>query len=348
MNCPLFSVILPVYNAQESIARCIESIEKQTCSDYELIVIDDGSSDLTGKKLKRLSERYFNIVVLRQKNAGVSCARNLGIENAKGKYIAFIDSDDRYHPEYLSKMQHVMEQSAEMAIAGFRLCRGGKPIYSVSYLVEGSSIISIDEYVQKMLRYHDEAYWGANWNKVYLNQIIQKNNIKFQDKVSIGEDLYFNILYLQYAGTIGVMNEALYDYEITTTDSLSKQKRKAIDYCKQYASISDEYKVLCEKNNLCSLEIQKLRNRFIAKAVFDTLAVEIFPGGSSENSVRVLNEQIRKLFRFKEINIKDWKTETVSGWIAYKVARRNDLFVYMCMKCIRCKRLIMKRIRQNG
>ena len=125
---PVISIIIPVYNSERYIHRCIDSILRQTYQDYELILVDDGSTDRSGEICKSYANEDNRIIVIYQKNAGVSSARNAGLAIAKGKYITFCDSDDELLPDYLAVMINEPEE-AELVIAGYRyIDENGKEI----------------------------------------------------------------------------------------------------------------------------------------------------------------------------------------------------------------------------
>lgn len=105
------TIIIPVYNRESTIEQTIESIENQTIKDFEILTVDDGSSDNSKNVIKKLMEKYRNIRYIYQENAGVSSARNTGIKNAKTKYISFLDSDDFYEEKFVEKMLNKIEEN---------------------------------------------------------------------------------------------------------------------------------------------------------------------------------------------------------------------------------------------
>lgn len=120
MSDPKISIIVPVYNVQEYLAGCLESILAQTFQDFEVICVDDGSTDESGSIAEEYAQKESRIHVIHQKNKGLSGARNTGLDKAKGKYVAFCDSDDYYHPEFLERMHEALETSGA-DVAGCQL-----------------------------------------------------------------------------------------------------------------------------------------------------------------------------------------------------------------------------------
>ena len=110
-NLPLISVIVPVYNGESYLRSCIDSIENQTYQRLEIIIINDGSTDSTGKVCVELKENYENIRIITMEDEGVSAARNAGLDLAKGALITFVDADDRIHPQMLQRLYGAMERT---------------------------------------------------------------------------------------------------------------------------------------------------------------------------------------------------------------------------------------------
>ena len=117
---PLISVIVPVYNGQDYLEKCIESIEAQTYENIEVLIINDGSTDATGQVCVSLKQRYSNISVITTEDEGVSAARNVGLDAAKGAYVTFVDADDRIRPKMLEALyQGMMDTGSDICGCGF-------------------------------------------------------------------------------------------------------------------------------------------------------------------------------------------------------------------------------------
>lgn len=157
--CPKFTVIIPVYNVAAYLAKCIDSVLKQEFKQYEVILIDDGSTDESGTICDKFAEQDKRIVVIHQKNKGLSAARNIGIENAKGEYILFLDSDDYWH------------DSSALNIIYSRLNVSNADILSFNYM---SFITNKKEYNRIMKRLNqnkDVLRWSKN-RKVQMLQLV--------------------------------------------------------------------------------------------------------------------------------------------------------------------------------
>lgn len=187
---PDISVIIPVYNAEKTIIRCVKSICKQSYQNIEIILIDDGSSDKSYEICKKLSYQDSRIHVYRQKNKGVSSARNNGINQAKGKYICFVDSDDWVDPDYVGILIKYMVPNGMSASGIYNNSnrRLNNPI-RVTYL-------SIDEAQISVLSL--KGIQGFPFGKLFDREVIEKFHIRFNEEITICEDLLFVITYLSH------------------------------------------------------------------------------------------------------------------------------------------------------
>ena len=214
------SIILPVYNAENIIDRTINTIEKQTYNKYELIIINDGSTDNTREICLKHSQKNNKIKYIEIENNGVSNARNLGISKAKGKYICFIDSDDEYDLKFIEKMiQHISDEKL-IVCAYDRINENNGNIREIK--VDKS--INTKPIKQQIEILQSNLLFNQVWNKIYLKKIIQESNIKFDKNLSIGEDYVFNIEYIKNIKNIEYIDEVLYKY-YTKTSGLSLLKR---------------------------------------------------------------------------------------------------------------------------
>ena len=164
------SIVVPAYNVESYIERCIGSIEKQTFSNYEVLLIDDGSTDSTGLICDNLQEKYSNIRVYHKNNGGLSDARNFGIKQSFSEYIVFIDSDDFLHKDYLKQLHSAMEMSkADIAVCSFKCCFDNEDV-----TMEDCNGLKITEYdsiaALKALILEDKMMNYA-WNKMYRREL---------------------------------------------------------------------------------------------------------------------------------------------------------------------------------
>lgn len=211
------SVIIPVYNAVDTIDRCIASLTSQVTQwNYELLFIDDGSKDNSLSLLQGWKHRDKRIRVFSQSNSGVSLARNLGLQNASGNYVAFVDSDDWVDPYYLESLRnHAMSEMPGLVIGGYYRIKDGHVISDF----QKEKMFYPDEYHRMM---DDRRMWhlGFPWGKLYEMSIIKEHNVKFEKDINYCEDLIFLFSYLKYSKYVSFIENCGYHYNLVGTQSL--------------------------------------------------------------------------------------------------------------------------------
>lgn len=213
MEYPKISVIVPIYNAEKYLRRCIDSILAQTFTDFELLLIDDGSSDKSGEICDEYAQKDLRVKAFHKKNGGVSSARNIGLTESYGEWISFIDSDDWVDADYL-KSYHNATKGTEMVIGQIKI-PGSNMSYRPIAVVEGSEMV---KYVFK----YSCLSQSAPFCKLYSNDIIKKNRLSFPQGIHNGEDGIFFTRYLNCIGKISVIDFCGYNYNITI-NSLSQR-----------------------------------------------------------------------------------------------------------------------------
>ena len=214
------TVIVPVYNAHATLRRCINSILNQTRSDFELILVDDGSQDDSFEICRFYASFDNRIKCYTQENAGVSSARNKGLEEATGKYICFVDADDEVEANYLSDL---MLQIPDRE-GNFLILQGLKRIsHTGSVIIEQFPEVCIgkSDFVSLFSRYNLSKY-GYPVSKLYIRQIIEHNHIRFRKEIIFSEDLIFMIDYLSCIDEVILSHETNYLY-YETEGSLTKR-----------------------------------------------------------------------------------------------------------------------------
>ncbi|RYE05253.1 MAG: glycosyltransferase family 2 protein [Rickettsiaceae bacterium] len=219
---PAFSIIIPVYNGQHVIERCIQSILKQTHEVFELIIIDDGSTDQTGRVCQEYHSQDKRIKYFKQVNGGVSSARNQGLDTAQNEYLLFVDADDYLLPNFLSNLSSSLIKNkldsktfifqdfiADITSAtgkkeSFKWCKFDYGQYDLAGAFEALSSINW-------------LNWGVPFAKVYRNSIIKSNAIRFNEKMTFREDLVFMLEYIAYVDIFIFDPTANYCYIIDNT-----------------------------------------------------------------------------------------------------------------------------------
>lgn len=307
------SVIVPVYNVEEYIEECLESIINQTLEDIEIIIVNDGTEDNSMKKIEKfLSDE--RIIVINKENGGLSSARNCGLEIAKGEYIAFIDSDDFIDKMMLEKMY----SSSEKADIVF------------SNIIEYNDIIKEKNFRKNYFPLENKIRKGefffnysdvVVWNKIYKNNFLKKFNIKFDEKI-IHEDIIFTFKTMFLADKVKWVNEYFYFYRINRSGSImsSLKKEKSLKSHKEILKQIEEFETFVKKENfermriflyneyyktyICHLEKKERSLSEIKK--FEKKLKEDYNNNFSKDEYKVLKEDITKLFKtklFYHINI---------------------------------------------
>ena len=205
---PIISVIIPAYNAEKYIDRCIESLVNQTINDYELLIINDGSTDSTLDICNKLSSKYRNIRVLNQKSKGASEARNYGMVNAIGDFIAFVDSDDFVEPNYLETLFNgIQKNNADLSVVTYT---NNRTFCKDKISFHDEKLVNAEETLN--LISCDIKYAGYLWNKLFRKDIIAKYCIKFDSHIKIWEDMLFCVEYSDHINKAFFIDAPLYHY----------------------------------------------------------------------------------------------------------------------------------------
>lgn len=219
-HIPLISIIIPVYNAEKYIEKCLSSILEQTVKNSEVICVNDGSEDNSENILKRLSKQDMRIKVINTKNYGVSSARNRGLELSLGKYITFVDSDDYIDQNMYSTMISAMEKE-----------KTNLAVCAIQDIGKTTELRSLENINSKFDFINEGILLASVTNKIFKKSIIDSNNLRFSENAHIGEDLDFAFRYLLAADSITFVNKPFYKYVKHGTNSVTdKNKRITIFY----------------------------------------------------------------------------------------------------------------------
>ncbi|MCM1231441.1 MAG: glycosyltransferase [Ruminococcus flavefaciens] len=237
----MVSIVIPVYQARNYIAGCVESILNQTYKNTEMILIDDGSDDGSEVLCDEYACKYNNILCIHQKNRGVSAARNVGIANARGEYILFVDSDDYIEPSYLENAVFYLENEyVDLYLCGYQnVSHNGKQKERKHYPPIKDVILNHDELAGMVMKLFNSRTLHAIGTKVYKKSIIEQYRILFNEKRMYYEDIYFCLNYLRYCNKIYIQKKIMYYYQSDIHNSLSKQKKNY-----NYVSVYKTYTVL--------------------------------------------------------------------------------------------------------
>jgi len=245
---PLFSIIIPVYNSQNTIRRTLLSVLNQTFSSYEVVVVNDGSRDDSAQILAEFAS-YPQITVLEQINAGVSAARNTGLLKARGDYVLFLDADDWVDDNFLMSFKLNLNawpaETVDLMVGHLNDDRIGK--------VSQAGFFSQHDipYVLGELEISDNI--GYLHNKCYRREIIDSLNLRFLEGISMSEDLLFNLKYFSCISNFLITPNAAYHYE-DTSGSLSKQKVQYSELKVRKQSLTALYDTIVDKYQASELD----------------------------------------------------------------------------------------------
>lgn len=275
------SIIVPVYNVEKYIEDCIKSILAQTFDDFELILIDDGSTDSSYSICYTYSKSNKKIKLLKKENGGVSSARNLGLEQATGEYIAFIDSDDYVAPNYLENLISSIEPKTEFVFSGLRYFAFGKE----------QDNVHLEHYSWNLMQEHDflnflqQPLQTSPCAKLYLHSVIKDNNLRFDKSLSYAEDKDFNLKFFRHISNAVSISYSGYFYRQDVEGSLTKKKHEKVF---QYKCLHWEMKrEICLKRHFNSVKV----HTSLVNELFNIVNDEIVSKAQNSSSLFVINKE---------------------------------------------------------
>ncbi len=231
---PVISVIIPVYNSEKYLEKCVNSVLSQTERDLEMILVDDGSRDGSAGLCDSLAEKNGRIKVIHKENGGVSSARNAGLAEASGEYVAFIDSDDWIEPDmYRSMLRAARENGSDVVMcdAVKEYCDNNE-LFTQAIRAGGYNRGDLlKEYFPKLIMQSTLTYPPAtsNWLLLIKNELIRKNHLSYPSGIRISEDLFFGACVMYHANSFCYLKgEAYYHYFVANNSSSTKKADVAL------------------------------------------------------------------------------------------------------------------------
>lgn len=217
----MVSIIIPVYNAEKTLRRCVESVLNQGFQEFELILVDDGSTDSSGRLCDEFKEKDSRVQVIHKENSGVSDARNAAIDAAKGNYIQFLDSDDWITPDATSLMVRAAEENGcDMVITDFYRVVGDRVSHKGD--IDKGGVLTLEEFAAFMMENPADFYYGVLWNKLFKREIVEACGLRMDKTISWCEDFMFNLEYLRHVKNVYALRVPIY-YYVKTKGSLVSQ-----------------------------------------------------------------------------------------------------------------------------
>lgn len=285
---PTVSIIVPVYNAEKTIGRCIDSILGQQYTDFELLLVDDGSKDGSGAICDSYALADSRVQVIHKENTGVSDTRNIGISRAAGVYLQFLDSDDWITPDATKLLVEAAgEHNCDLVISDFYRVVGER--VSRKGDIDEDRVLTREEYAAHMMEQPADFYYGVLWNKLYRRDIVADHHLQMDPEISWCEDFMFNLEYIRHAQRFYALQVPIY-YYVKTKGSLASQslsisktirmKLMLFEYYNQfYKSVLDE-----EEYEKSRLKVY----RFLVDAAGDgAVPPTILPGSKKLGDERV-------------------------------------------------------------
>lgn len=320
------SIIIPAYNCENYIERCVKSILCQTYQNLEIIIINDGSKDNTIQVLKKLESKDNRIIVINKKNTGVSDTRNLGLKKATGDYIGFVDSDDYIENNMYEKMINLIyENNSDIAICTYYDENNGKKIAKPFPWNDQIRVFSGKDVVDKLLPHYiyklkneSNSIYGTVWRMLIRSDIAKKN--KFEKNITIVEDLIYVIDCLSISNNVVTVNCCLYNYIRHENSSLRKYKPNLFNNNELV------HRALIDRlNKVCFFKKNKLRYQ-LNKYYMYTSSISNIVKNDSKNFFEK-REEIKKLLKIFN------KDEYINRSIISELdASRKIIFIIIKMK----------------
>ena len=218
---PSVSIIVPVYNAEACLRRCVESVLNQEYADFELLLADDGSRDGSGRICDEYAAADSRVRVFHKENSGVSDSRNLCLDQARGRYLQFLDADDWITANATKLLVQAMEEHlCDLVISDFYRVVGER--VSPKGDIDEVQVLSREEYAAHMMENPANYYYGVLWNKLYRREIVEQHHLRMDPAISWCEDFMFNLEYIRRAETFFALQVPVY-YYVKTKGSLCTQ-----------------------------------------------------------------------------------------------------------------------------
>lgn len=319
---PKISVIVPVYNAEQYLPCCIDSIINQTLGSFELILVDDGSQDNSGAICDEYAKNDKRVTVIHKKNGGASEARNAGINTASGEYIMFVDSDDYIDENMLEDMLKKAEPDVDLIISSLNMRISDKEYNYIMPDARYTVKEFLSEYYQS--NFPTICFCGPVC-KFYKTELINRYNIRFDENMRVGEDSYFNFSYIKYSKNVITMSNAYYWYMRVNENSLYS-KFELYHFSDSKKAFLNQMKII-EEMNFNSFDKEEVTNKFAMG--FIPTVVKAFETSSKEVCIQYMEMLSTDEFfidNTKHISNIEWKM------IRFLIMRKRFELLYKILK----------------
>ena len=321
---PTVSIIVPVYNAEATISRCIESIINQEYRDFELLLIDDGSTDSSGTICDRYAAEDSRIRLIHKENTGVSETRNMALDLACGTYLQFLDSDDWITPNATRLFVEEAERyHCDMVISDFYRVVGKRVAHKGD--IDDDCVLTQEEFSAHMLQNPADFYYGVLWNKLYRHDIVEKYHLRMNPEISWCEDVMFNLEYIRHAEVFYALQVPVY-YYVKTKGSLASQGMSISKTIKMKLMVFEYYNNFY-KHVLDEEDYEKNRlqvYRFLVDAAGDGAVPPSFFSGSKKLGEE-RNSVSQEVVAGEGILMDDYRDRKLLDYYLEPIAQKNNL-----------------------
>lgn len=316
------SIIIPIYNAATLLEKCFESVQRQTYNNLEVILINDGSTDTSQQICEKWIQQDKRFRIYNNNNMGVSYSRNFGIEKSNGDYIVFVDCDDFIEKNMIEVLVHKID------IFDYVMINYNK-YYDEKNIVKNFEIEDREYDKKEFLENFWELY-GANMinspcNKIFKASVLKKNNIRFDLKYDLGEDLLFNLAYINECKTFLSINQYLYNYRYTINSLTTKYRE---NYLQTQLLLNNSIKEFFIQNNYYEAEQQKGIQKNIANIIISSIQNLFLESSKLKiNQIRRILKQylsIPEVASLKKVHYKEKRLEILKNMI---VKRQINLII---------------------
>lgn len=267
INLPVISVIIPIYNSEAFLDGCIQSVIEQSYKNWELILVDDGSTDSSSKICDKYTLLDERVKVIHKINGGVGSARNEGLKISVGQWIVFIDSDDYVRPSYFENLLSQTNKDVDLVVSFPEVILKDKA-YKLNHYKEG---LVTENDTDKLFSIYDLHEHTSPWGKLYRANIIKDNDICFCKDMCFGEDAVFLYTFLLFAHNVFILNKSDYCYRGEIEGSLSKRMNTVDDEYINYSHIHEIVSSLIKQKTVINVDAVLKLNALIEVYIWRTL-----------------------------------------------------------------------------
>ena len=325
-NTEKISIVIPAFNVERYIENLLNCLKKQTYKNLEIIIVNDGSSDKTESICKEFinKNKDMSFKYIYQKNSGVSAARNVGIKNATGEFLIFIDADDTISKKMVELLYNKQKESdydfvfSNATIISKNIKTKSLILDEENFNLKESFFVSIfSNFVSKKIYNFSYEFSRSVWGKLYRRDLIKENNLYFDEKMFLFEDGFFNLCYLNSINKLSYISECVYNYYIDNGNS-SRYRKNLLE--------EDSYKI--EKINQKFSDLSFVINQAKYAYFIDLISNFVIKNINSSNSNLKFFEKRAELKKISSLNIYSIPLKNVQ----YKFLNVKKKFVLFCMR----------------